>query len=532
MLKQKVSDIVKSATEFKQSGLTAVMEDTSFLIAFRIVLFICYVLQAMIFPNAMTVMVPILLVSSRVVLLSSKTSATPNGFARIILEKSYILASCMAAYSAIFYVVYATHQLRDAPYMTSWIHPSHRHNYSFTETRNNPFSGGINGDANVYMRQHPFTWPRVHKAPGVRINGTLPHAGPGSNPLLCNAAMAECYVANMAPVGGAKLVPMPSRFYAVDIMVTPPSGMMCKDLEIYRIVYNSWMGVDHSLDYPASSPPRGASSNSKCNLFGKGNEWCLTFTHSFTVPEYNATIADKCDAEGGVVIFRLPPRTVDVDPQTGRTALDVILVSPGARVGFRYTWHNTEAPTLLTQWSQWEYTKQDAIQEWRDSTDAFAVVVRHVVALLPLLMLWYFLLVNYEGDTANVQLMCIFVFLPSSIIFFSVGAWLPLTSTILCGIAINVVSKDLRFQLSMYSCAFVLNLIHCIAMTTIYATNGTNAFMHADTFRMVNEDLSGYAFVSGSPAWVTLMMPTAFFVNVLFCIGLAQTLLQGFSFKK
>ena len=495
--------------------------------AFRIVIFICYVLQAMIFPNALTVMVPILLVTSMAVLFSSKST-----IASVLLEKSYILASCMAAYSAMFYVVYATHQLRDAPYMTSWIHPRHTHNYSFTETRNNPFSGGINDEANVYMREHPFTWPRAHNAPGVRINGTLPHAGPDG--VVCGED-AECYVANMALMPPmARLVPMPSRFYSVDIMVTPPMGGVCKDLEIYRIVYNSWMGVDHSLDYPASSPPSADASYRKCNLFGKGENWCLSFMHTFTVPEYNATIADKCTAEGGVVIFRLPPRTVDVDPQTGRTALDVILASPGASVGFRYTWHSADAPTLLTQWSQWEYTKKDAIQEWRDSTGAFAVVIRHVVALLPLLMLWYFLLVNYDGDIANVQLMCIFVFLPSSIIFCSVGAWLPLTSTILCCIAINARSLfNVRFQLSLYSCALVLNCIQCTAMTILYATNGTNAFMYADSFRMVNEDskLSGYAFVSGSPAWVTLMMPTTFFVNVLFCIGLVQTLMQGFFLK-
>ena len=149
-------------------------------------------------------------------------------------------------------------------------------------------------------------------------------------------------------------------------------------------------------------------------------------------------------------------------------------------------------------------------------------------------MLWYFLLVNYDGDIANVQLMCIFVFLPSSVIFCSVGAWLPLTSTILCCIAINARSLfNVRFQLSLYSCALVLNCIQCTAMTILYATNGTNAFMYADSFRMVNEDskLSGYAFVSGSPAWVTLMMPTTFFVNVLFCIGLVQTLMQGFFLK-
>jgi hypothetical protein len=500
------------------------IDDTRLLIGFRFVLLLCYVLQAILFPNALTVLVPLVLIAVRVVIFWNSNAIR---FDHIVAKKSYIVSSCLAVYSAIFYVVYTMHQLRDAPYMTGWIHPAHKHNYSFTESANGGFSNDVNDAANVYMREHPFTWPRMYKGPGVRINGTLPHAGPAGNPLRCGT-MVDCYAANMAafPTGqdGTKAVPMPSRFYSIDVMVTPRSGMMCKNLEIYRIVYNSMLGVEHSLDYPASSAPVASASYRKCNLFGQGAGWCLSFMHAFSAAEYNATVADKCTAEGGVVIFRLPARTIDVEPQTGRTALDAIIVSPGASVGFRYTWHSME-PTLLTHWGQWEYTKNDAIQEWRDSTDAFAVFIRHFIAILPLLILWYFLLVNFDGEI--VQRMCIFILLPASIIFFSVGAWLPLTGTILCGIAINIVSATLWVRTAIYCCAMALTFAHTVYMTEIFASLGTNAFMNADSLRMVNENykLGGYAFVSGSPAWITLTMPTAFCLNLFFCIGIAQTVL-------
>jgi len=476
----------------------------------------------------MTLLVPIVAILARAVFLWRTSD-------KQVFEKSYILASFLLVYSTIFFILYTTQQLHDAPYMTGWIHPKRRHNYSFTESKNNLFSDDVNDVANVYLREHPFTWPRLHKASGIRINGTLPHAGPGGNPLRCGTH-ADCFAANMAVMdgedGGKVAVPMPSRFYAVDIMVTPPDGMACKNLEIYRIVYNSWLGVDHSLDYPASSPPMASSSNRKCNLFGKGEGWCLSFMHTFSEPEYNATVADKCSAEGGVVIFRLPPRTVDIDPQTGRTALDAILVSRGAGVGFRYTWHTKEAPTLLTHWTQWEYTKNDAIQEWRDSTAPGAVGLRYFIAVMPLLMLWYFVLVNYSGDIQH--RMCIFILLPTSILFFSVGAWIPLTGTILCGIAIHMASGDQQIRLGLYVCAMLLNVVQIIYIIAIYATVGTNAFMNADSIRMVNNhwELGGYAFVSGSPAWITLIMPTSTFVNVFFCIGIATTLYLSFFKKK
>jgi hypothetical protein len=483
------------------------------MIAVHVSLCVLYLLQCMLWPNAVTLLVPAAMVAVRIVLAMRDKDV-------------YRPTVAMFAYAAIFFVLYTTQHMRDVPYVTSWIHPNHRQNYSFTETGNNEFSGGVNGEANVYLREHPFTWPRLHKAPGVRINGTLPRAGPGGTALRCGGGV-DCYAANMAEMDG-RAVPMPSNFYAVDVMVTPPAGMACKHVEIYRIVYNSWLVVDHSLDYPASSPPLAASSNAKCNVFGKGDGWCLSFMHTFTAAEYNATVAEKCKAEGGVVIFRLPPRTVDVDPETGRVALDAILVTAGAGVSFRYTWRNKDAGQLLDNWVQWEYTKTDAIQEWRDSTEMFPVILRYMIASLPLMMLWYFLLVGYDrtAESSIVQPMCIFILTPASIVFFSVGAWIPLAGTVLCGIAINLQSND-AVRMGLYAVALLCNVIHLLYMTISYAVFGYNAFMRADSIQTV-----GTAFVSGSPAWITLTMPTTFCVNLFFCIGIAVCLWFSVRHKK
>lgn len=59
--------------------------------------------------------------------------------------------------------------------------------------------------------------------------------------------------------------------------------------------------------------------------------------------------------------------------------------------------------------------------------------------ITPLLILWYYLAVKFEGVVPSNQIlfMCIFVLLPSVLIFLSVGSWLPMAGSIICVIAIN-----------------------------------------------------------------------------------------------
>jgi hypothetical protein len=140
----------------------------------------------------------------------------------------------------------------------------------------------------------------------------------------------------------------------------------------------------------------------------------------------------------------------------------------------------------------------------------------------------YFLLVGYDrsAESSIVQPMCVFILTPASILFFSVGAWIPLAGTVLCGIAINLQSND-AVRMGLYAVALLCNVIHLLYMTISYATFGYNAFMHADSIQTV-----GTAFVSGSPAWITLTMPTTFCVNLFFCIGIAVCLWLSVRHKK
>ena len=78
----------------------------------RIMLLVLYLLQLMLFPNAMTLLVPIVVILVRAVMLWRKdpysfkaadgVSVTAKG------DGTYILASVMMVYSAIFFILYTT----------------------------------------------------------------------------------------------------------------------------------------------------------------------------------------------------------------------------------------------------------------------------------------------------------------------------------------------------------------------------------------------------------------------------------------
>jgi hypothetical protein len=197
-------------------------------------------------------------------------------------------------------------------------------------------------------------------------------------------------------------------------------------------------------------------------------------------------------------------------------------VTRGATVSFRYTWHNrVDEVLLLDNWAQWENTRSDGFQDWRDSTYAFPVAMRYAIVITPFLMLWYFLLVNYSQDSSSSSdvdslPMCIFVLLPSSLLFFATGAWLPLAGAVLCGIAVQV-PIGVAAHVVLLFLAFVCNLVHGVACVVIFSEFGLNTFMHADTIRMLPSHVG--AFMSGSPSWITLTLPCTVAVNCCFCFG-------------
>lgn len=447
----------------------------------------------------------------------------------------YIYTALMMAYTLVFFILYSSQQLRDMPYMTTWIHPDYLNNYSFTETKNNEFSGlKVRDEASKFMWDHTFTWPRDLNSNGLRINGTLYGAGPQKSQLRCGAASStfECYAANLvmhpdSPLKPKHVVtPMPSQFYTTDIKVTPPQGIACQNLEVYRIVYDTYHKLDYGLDYPAAATQGGSQSLPPCNLFGS-KEWCLAMSHSFTHDEYLKTIQNKCKEGDGSLVFRVPPRSIDIEPETAQMGLDAFVVTAGASVSFRYKWHDrTKDTMLLDNWRQWADSKNDNFQVWRDSTDAGPVFIRYAIAILPFLMLWFYLAKHFQdivdqSKSRQVLQLSIFVLLPASLLFFVVGAWIPLAGCITCALAINSsIDYIPTVRILLLIVTLGCNLAQFVfAMVVIGIAGNLNAFMFEDSLRQVQDQLAGIAFVSGSPTWIVLVMPVTIAINLGFALG-------------
>ena len=523
----------------------------------------CMLLQALLWPSVMTIIVIVILFLEMSMKLMCFTSQ--EGFFKSLGSYSvfflragkpkvglYIYTAALMVYTLGFFILYTSQQMREMPYMTNWIHPDYLHNYSFTESKNNEFKGmNVQDDTSKFMRDHTYTWPRTLVGQGLRINGALPHAGPGGAPLSClgmNSADANilaalapyskfsCFAANLVVndspsplLDGHTVTPMPSQFYTTDVMVVPPSGKACKDTEMYRIVYDSERNVDYGLDYPASAAPSSGSAAlqaQKCNLFGDiSGLWCLLFRHPFSEAQYKATIESKCTEGGGSLVFRLPPRSVDVEPETGRMGLDALIVTAGSSVFFRYTWHDRfKDSLLLDNWKQWSATNDDGIKTWRESTDGGAVFLRYAIAITPFLMLWYYMAVNFQQIVAESTLrqilqLCIFMLLPASVLFFVVGAWVPLGGCIACALAVNHSANQRPIRVILLLITAICNALQFSYVVAIAVRANYNAFMYEDSLRQIQDQVGGVAFISGSPTWIALVMPVMIMINFTFAMG-------------
>ena len=510
----------------------------------KLLFFVCMVLQVCIWPCATTIIVLTILILEMILRFcfiergQVYNSLFSYGvfFLRGKKPKAglYIYSAALMAYTLSFFILYSSQQLRDMPYMTTWIHPDYLNNYSFTETKNNEFIGlKVRDEASKFMWDNTFTWPRDLNSKGLRINGTLNHAGPKDTPLLCSGpSKFECYAANLvmqpkSPLSPLHTItPMPSQFYTTDIKVTPPSNIACQNLEVYRIVYDTNHKLDFGLDYPAATTKGGTQSAPKCNLF-ETSEWCLATSHSFTHDEYLKTIKSKCKDGDESLVFRIPPRSIDIDPDTARMGLDAFVITAGASVSFRYKWHDhTKDTMLLDNWRHWVDSKNDNFQTWRDSTDAGPVFLRYAIAITPFLMLWFYLAKHFQdivnnSNSRQVLQLSIFVLLPASLLFFTVGAWIPLAGCITCALAINSSIDSIpTVRIVLLFITLGCNLAQFVfAMVVVGIAGNMNAFMFEDSLRQVQEQLGGVAFVSGSPTWIVLIMPAAIAVNLGFTLG-------------
>jgi hypothetical protein len=489
------------------------------------------------------------------------------------LFRNYIFSTFIGIYMVVFFIKFVDHETHMQSRMTPWIHPQKSHAYSFTENTNNPLPGvDVFSDISKQMRSNSFTWPKEHIDYAIRLNGTLPFSGPNKSPLLCstesktsNASTSPtpevnyaCYASKLAlfkpsdeNIWGSspKIVPMPSQFYYTDVMIIPPQGTLCKNLEVYRIILNSIGDVDSGLDFPSSSlatHPTSTNLYQHCNLFGKSN-WCLHSHHTFAYNDYSKRMEELCTRGGGSLEFRLPVRSLDIDPLTGKSSLDALIVTRGALVKLKFSWSHSTAENSdmytfnskneFNSWSSWHTSDDDLAQSWRTSNDTFAVFLKFAIVSIPLFMVWYFLTVQFfslfsSKENTQIIILCVFILLPSILLFLSVGAWLPMTGSIICGLVINHAPSHLQhtsshkawwnvyLRPSLFFLTAVCNSIQFIWILILSSQAGWNAFFYDFSLKQLS-DISSNFIVSGtvSTNWISLILPCLLLVNLSFILG-------------
>jgi len=523
---------------------------------FKLFFLLCVIMQVVMSPSVMTITFAstlalhglvrwFMLAPGEALVSFTEFGVLPLQGRKALNPKAYIFTCIVAAYMLIFFLLYAAHAMHSQPAMTGWIHPNYIHNYSFTWDSNNDFPGNdVTSSNSWFMRSNTYVWPRSSVTNAIYINGMLPMAGPLRSSISCRAEQGtayasstprssyfSCFAAKMVAVTSPpdssllphNIVPMPSQFYTTDVMITPPAGTPCSSLEAYRIVYDSQGNVEYGLDYPAAASTSTSSApanTSVCGLFSDP-AWCLAFQHSFSASDYAARVASKCTTSSGSLIFRLPPRAVDVDPQTGKMNMDALLVTFGATVSFRYTWHShPEKNELLTSWDQWSSTTGDTVQPWRDSSDDGPIFCKFAIAIIPLLMLWYYLAITFEKVVTDNQVLflCLFILLPSILIFIAVGAWLPMSGAIICTIAINYSSERKYVASLLFFLTGLCNSIQFVWILAIVAQAGWSSLLYQNSLNDIS-NMNNDFLVSGTPTWVGLTMPIVLVINFCFFLG-------------
>ena len=547
-------------------------------IGIKIIFFICIVLQVILWPSVFTVIFASALALEGIVtyLTSSRKELydliTGNGVLlfhgsgdRDRSIRRYVIVALVGIYTCFYFLRFANLEIERQPRMTNWIHPDRIRNYSYGDGFNNPLPDvEVTDEISKEMRKNPFVWPKVHEANAIILNGTLSEGKPLSTGTLENLpcyndnidSNYSCYASNIVSfevpeetLYGRKhmLVPMSSQFYVVDVQVTPRRNILkCENLEVYRIVVNGDRQVVYPLDYPASalppdtSPSSSSSSvHSHCGLFGDST-WCLRYQHTFTNAEYKRRIAKKCEDGEGSFIFRLPIRTLDVNPENGRVDLDALIVSKYADVKLKFIWHyeSSKVPPPVMTLEQWVGVGDDHTNPWRESSAFVDVFFKFAIAVTPLLIVWYILAKDFFSvisDTNQVLFLCVFVLLPATMVFLSVGAWLPMAGCIVCAIAINhspVVASSTTSKLPWYKrywrpilffLVAVCNSIQFAWVITLIVQAGWSAFHYDYSIKQLAA-LSSQFIISNtmSPAWIALILPTSLSINVSFLVGAAM----------
>ena len=288
--------------------------------------------------------------------------------------------------------------------------------------------------------------------------------------------------------------------------------------------------VAHPLDYPGSKVVPGSAANHQaCSVFQQ-TSWCLPVLHAFTAAQYATQIADKCRNEGDSLVFRLPPRTVDVDDATGATALDVLLVTKGAIVTTHATWNRPDEDRYTSFWRQLNVA--DSASSWRQSTSDFDVTVKFFIASAPLFIGWYYLLYRFEETVCkgSIVLMWVMIMLPSALLFISVGAWIPAVGCIACVIAIHnrvdvgkstgyaFITARLRHVLLFIMAA--CNSIQGVWLLVLIAQAGYSAFLYEYSLRQLYDMSYSLIVSSGAPpTYIGVLMPSVIVLTLVTLFG-------------
>ena len=127
---------------------------------------------------------------------------------------------------------------------------------------------------------------------------------------------------------------------------------------------------------------------------------------------------------------------------------------------------------------------------------------------------------------------CLFVLLPSALLFLTVGAWLPMAGCIICVVAINHTpystdssssatwswGQTIRFLLLFVTAA--CNSVQFVWMLVLMQQAGWTAFTYDWTLKQL-ADRSSQFIIAGNPVWIGLLLPTVLLVNLSFLLGSA-----------
>ena len=164
-------------------------------ITVKLVFLACVVLQVILWPSILTIVFSSALALEALVsyCLSTREEVkrcvfSPGYF--LLREKvskgSYVLSTLIGLYMTVLFMKFTVHETGIQTHMTTWIHESRSLNYSFTDTNNNPLPDvDVTSDISKKMRDNTFVWPKTWTDSAVRLNGTIPSAGPKKGNLRC-----------------------------------------------------------------------------------------------------------------------------------------------------------------------------------------------------------------------------------------------------------------------------------------------------------------------------------------------------------